>query len=87
MCATKAFYRESLPIYRQHYKECNLATFLVESNLAYTLAIQEKWTDFDTHYAICKQGESTFDENYKNSKSPSPLMLIEEILEEKKIVR
>ncbi len=47
--------RESLPIFRLHYKTDNSAIFAAECRLAYTLAVQEKWTDFDEHFALCRQ--------------------------------
>ena len=53
------YLRESLPVFRLHYKEDNLVIFAAECKLAYTLAMQEKWTDFDEHYAVCKQGENS----------------------------
>ena len=49
------YLRESLPMYRFHYKEDNRAIFGAECNLAYTLAMQEKWADFDEYDSICKQ--------------------------------
>ncbi len=52
------YLREALPVLRHHYKEDNRAIFGTECRLAYTLVMQEKWTDFDDHYAICKYGES-----------------------------
>ncbi|MBK8467521.1 MAG: serine/threonine protein kinase [Chloracidobacterium sp.] len=50
------YLRESLPIFRLHYKEDNVAIFGAECKLAYTLAMQEKWADFDEHYNLCKKG-------------------------------
>lgn len=47
--------RESLPVFRLHYKEDNGAIYSAECKLAYTLAMREKWTDFNEHYSICKQ--------------------------------
>ncbi len=49
--------RESLPIFRLHYKVDNRPIFAAECDLAYALAMQEKWSDFDEHYAICKQSQ------------------------------
>ncbi|MBS1793237.1 MAG: serine/threonine protein kinase [Acidobacteria bacterium] len=46
--------RESLPVFRLHYKEDNLAIYSAECKLSYALAMQEKWTDFDEHFSICK---------------------------------
>jgi len=52
--------RESLPIYRLHYKTDNRAIYTAECKLSYTLVMQEKWTEFYEHYEICKQyGESS----------------------------
>lgn len=77
------FYRESLPIFRHHYKEDNLAIFSVECNLAYVLAVQEKWANFEEHFAVCKGGKTAFESNYANGKLVSPIILIEEVLAEK----
>ncbi|MBK8466444.1 MAG: serine/threonine protein kinase [Chloracidobacterium sp.] len=52
------YLRESLPVFRLHYKEDNSAIFAAECKLAYTLAVQEKWADFEEHYEVCKQGSS-----------------------------
>ena len=49
------YLRESLHMFRFHYKEDNRAIFGAECNLAYTLAMQEKWDDFDEYNSICKQ--------------------------------
>ncbi|MEO7539678.1 MAG: hypothetical protein ABIV21_06600, partial [Pyrinomonadaceae bacterium] len=51
------FLREAMPVFRFHYKEDNYAIFANECRLSYTLAMQGKWSDFDEHFAICKQGE------------------------------
>ncbi len=53
------YLRESLPVFRLHYKVNNSAIFGAECKLAYSLAMQEKWTDFDEHYAVCKQSENS----------------------------
>jgi hypothetical protein len=47
--------RESLPVFRLHYKEYNYAIYSAECKLAYTLAKQKKWTNFDEHNAACRQ--------------------------------
>lgn len=49
-------WRESLPIFRLHYKETNRAIYNAECGLSYNLAMQKKWTDFDEHYIVCQQG-------------------------------
>jgi eukaryotic-like serine/threonine-protein kinase len=51
------YLREMLPVFRLHYKEDNYAIFAAECKLAYTLAMQGKWTDFNEYYSDCKQGE------------------------------
>ena len=51
------YLRESLPVFRLHYREDNQAIFAAECKLAYALGMQEKWTDFDAHYAICKESQ------------------------------
>ena len=77
------YLREMLPVFRLHYKEDNYAIFAAECKLAYTLAMQEKWTDFDEHYAVCKQGE----EKLKGGKSSEAMRkrveLVEKVLAEK----
>ena len=52
------YLRKSLPMFRLHYKENNNAIFLNECDLSYALAMQNKWTDFDEHFAVCKQGKA-----------------------------
>jgi len=53
------YLRESLPVFRLHYREDNSAIYAAECKLAYTLAMQEKWEDFDEHYDLCKRGASS----------------------------
>lgn len=79
------YLRESLPMFRFHYKEDNLAIFANECRLAYVLATQEKWTDFDEHYRVCKQGETEFEraKSAGYTSAPTPLELVEKILAEK----
>lgn len=50
--------REALPVFRLHYKEDNRAILGNRCHLAYALAMQKKWTDFDEPYRVCKQGET-----------------------------
>lgn len=73
--------RESLPIFRHHYKEDNTAIFLAECNLSYTLVMQENRKDFDEHFALCKQGK----EKYEGLKSFYEF--IEKVLAEKNKTR
>ncbi|HQU83675.1 MAG TPA: protein kinase [Pyrinomonadaceae bacterium] len=51
------YLREALPLFRFHYKEGNLAIYGNECLLAYTLVKQDKWTDFDEHFKVCKEGK------------------------------
>lgn len=51
------YLREALPLFRFHYKEANLAIYGNECLLAYTLVKQDKWTDFDEHFSVCKEGK------------------------------
>lgn len=83
------YYREALPIYRQHYQPDNLAVFAVECNLSYVLAVQEKWADFDEHFAVCRQGESEIKKQSASTKdsNPTTLDLVRRLLAEKGIVR
>ena len=53
------YLRESLPVFRLHYKEDNTAIFAAECKLAYTLTMQQKWENFDEHYDLCKRGASS----------------------------
>jgi serine/threonine protein kinase len=75
------YLRESLPVFRLHYKEDNSAIYAAECKLSYALARQDKWMDFDEHFALCKLGK----EKYEN-KSPSLkafYALVEKALDEK----
>ena len=49
--------RESLVVFRLHYKVDNRPIFAAECDLAYTLAMQEKWSDFQEHFDRCKQAK------------------------------
>lgn len=60
------YLRESLVMFRFHYKEDNLAIFVNECKLAYVLEAQEKWTDYDLHHQICRQGEEKYPDLRKN---------------------
>ncbi len=76
--------RESLPIFRLHYKTDNNPIFDAECKLAYSLAMQEDRKDFDEHYAICKQyGEKS---NHEKAAETMQIYvaLIERALIEKK---
>lgn len=46
---------ESLPIFRRHYKEDNIAIFQNECKLAYAQAMQHKFAESEPHYRICKE--------------------------------
>ena len=78
------YLRESLPIFRLHYKEDNSAIFAAECKLAYTLAMQNKWTDFDEHYAICKQGETKLQNTDVSKGLRKNIELVEKALAEVK---
>ena len=77
------YIREALPIFRFHYKEDNYAIFANECRLAYTLAIQEKWTDFDEHYRVCRQGETKLQDTDLAKGMRTNVELVERILAEK----
>ncbi len=47
--------RESLPIFRYHYRTDNSAVYSAECKLAYTLVVQRKWDEFDQHMPICQK--------------------------------
>ena len=55
---SERYLRESLPVFRIHYKDDNRPIFGAECQLAYALAMQEKWSDFDEHYSICKESKA-----------------------------
>ncbi|MEZ5428340.1 MAG: protein kinase [Pyrinomonadaceae bacterium] len=75
--------RESLPVFRLHYKPDNSAIYSTECKLAYTLAKQENRKDFDEHYSICKRWFlNSTDPNIKKIKKYS-VDLIEKALSEK----
>jgi hypothetical protein len=44
---------EALPIFREHYKEDNIAIAANECKLAYAQAMQNKFAEAETHYRIC----------------------------------
>ncbi len=75
--------RESLPVFRLHYKTDNSAIFAAECKLSLALAKQENRKDFDEHYSICKQyGEkSNHEKAVENEKYY--VELIEKALAEK----
>ena len=80
------YLRESLPVYRRHYQPDEVPIWTTECQLAYTLAIQDKWTDFDEHYVVCKQNEARLKQHYtlNGAARTTPLDLIEKVLAEKK---
>lgn len=83
--AAERYYREALPIFRRHYRPDSLPVFITECDLSYVLAMQDKWTDFDEHFAACRQGETEMKKHFStvgDSKLP-PLDLIEKTLAEK----
>lgn len=50
--------REALPVFRLHYPDDTFVIAVHECRLAYALAMQKNWADFNEHYRICKQGET-----------------------------
>ncbi len=52
------YLREAILVWHLHYKPDHPVILAKECWLAYALAKQEKWTEFDEHYQICKQLES-----------------------------
>jgi hypothetical protein len=79
------FLLEALPIFRVHYKKDNSAILMNECRLAYALAMQEKWSDFDEHYAICKPDEEQLQRDASLSKHlAAEVELVEKTLIEKK---
>jgi hypothetical protein len=52
------YLREALAIFYSHYESPNVAIYTNECYLAYTLAVQRKWTDFDQRFSVCRQGEA-----------------------------
>ncbi len=74
--------RESLPVYRLHYWEDNSAIYAAECKLAYTLAVQEKWTDFDEHFGKCREGIEKYED--KSNSLTEFYEMVEKALAEKK---
>lgn len=52
------YIREALPLLRAQYAEDNYAIFVTECYLAFSLAKQDKWAEFNEPYQACKQGET-----------------------------
>ena len=52
---------ESLPIFREHYKEDNQAIYGNECKLAYTRLKQNKVAEAAPHLQICRQGADKLD--------------------------
>lgn len=50
--------REALPVFRLYYPEDTLVIVVHQCQLAYALAMQDKWAEFDGPYRTCKQGEA-----------------------------
>jgi serine/threonine protein kinase len=77
--------RESLPVFRHHYKTDNSAIYGAECNLAYALVMQEnrKDKDFDEHFAICKQFGNVVKSEAGVKAFQSTIELIEKALAEK----
>ena len=72
------YYKESLPIYWEHYKQINYSIVLDECNLAFVLIKQKKLGEFEEHYRICKQEWVKYPPDPANP--TSILDLIEEVL-------
>lgn len=81
------YYREALPVFRQHYSPDNLPIFLAECRLAYLLAVQDKWDDFDNHFAVCREGEMQIRQYFDKTTSQPPIDLVRQVLGEKGIER
>ncbi|HEY0458383.1 MAG TPA: serine/threonine-protein kinase [Pyrinomonadaceae bacterium] len=76
------YLRESLPVFRLHYKPDNSAVYSAECKLAYALAMQDKWTDFDEHFNLCNEGK---EKNEGKSNGLSYFYeMVEKVLIEKK---
>ena len=78
------YLREAIALFRFHYKEDNNAVYGNECVLAYVLAMQEKWTGFDEHFRVCKQGEERIRRTKLADQKTTALELIEKVLAEKK---
>ena len=77
------YLREAMPIFRFHYKEDNYAIFINECKLAYSLAMQDKWLDFDEHFAVCKRGQFLLAGTAKKSDMDHSVDVVEKALIEK----
>ena len=76
------FQRESLPVFRLYYKEDSGPINLTHCRLAYVLLMQEKWADFDNHFAVCKQSTEKYEA--KSQGLTELYELVEKTLAEKK---
>ena len=75
--------RESLPVFRFHYKTDNSAIYGAECNLAYTLIMQENRKDFEEHFTLCKQFGNVRKDEAGIKAFQSTIDLIEKTLAEK----
>ena len=73
------YYKEALPIFREHYKEDNRAIITEECNLSFILLKQNKSAEFDEHYQICQQGKDKLNAEWRKLIFDQ----IEEVLAEK----
>lgn len=69
--------RESLPIFRLHYKTANAAVNNAECRLSYVLAMQRKWTESDEHLAVCRANRGNSPDGAKSGLNTEYLDLIE----------
>ncbi len=69
---------ESLPIFREHYKEDNLAIYANECKLAYAQMMQNKFAEAEPHVRICKEAETEIKDESHLKSLRSFLSLLEE---------
>ncbi len=81
------YLREAITLFRSHYKEDNNAIYGNECILAYALAMQEKWTDFDEHFRVCKQTEEQMQRTKLANQKSTIVELVEKVLAEKNYLR
>lgn len=81
------YLRESLPVFRLHYKEDNGPIFTAECRLAYALVMQGNESDLDEHYSICKAGEFKLEDPVAATTIKQMVEMVENTLLEKKVTQ
>jgi serine/threonine protein kinase len=69
---------ESLPVFREHYKEDNIAIFANECKLAYAQIMQNKFAEAEPHHQICRESVNKLQNESQAKIIRKHLSLIEE---------